>query len=604
MRPGFFIKLMSQAARLHSRFMKTVLVPLLLCVALSAAAVGTWSPLTHQTPTIIPNGNPSLMFLLSDGTVMVENDPTGDGGSNWFRLTPDITGSYVSGTWTMLQPMHYTRAGFASDMLTNGQVFVAGGEYGTGDPTSEVYDPVSNIWKIVPVPTSLINPTNLSPIWGGGTLQCFGEPISATLPNGDVLVAPVAVEYPEETMIYSSVSNSFRAGPNLFSSSQSEASWAKLQDGSILAIDPSSVNTERYIPSLNKWIKDAVVPVIVYSTNTGVQGATVGELGPAFMLPNGKVMFFGSTTNNVIYTPTGTASPGTWGVAAPYPTVGTNTQGMPDAPGDMMVNGKILVATGTADTFNAPIHFFEYDYISNVFTLVGAPFVGSSGVAPYYTKMLQLPDGTVLWNYGSPQLYSYAPDGTPLAAGKPVISNILQNADGSFHLTGFGLNGISMGASYGDDEQMDSNFPLVRMTNSAGHVYYARTYNWSSTGIMTSNKVVTTEFTLPTNLPAGTYSLVAIANGIASDPVPFTTPLTAPTISSFDFTAGNVSLNCANGLAGRNYFLLTSTTLQTPPGQWTPVATNVLSANGNFTIGATNVSDPGDTQRYFTLKVQ
>ena len=584
--------------------MKPVLVPLLLCVALSAAATGTWTPLTRKTPSISPNGNPSLMFLLSDGTVMVENDPTGDGGSNWFQLTPDATGSYVRGTWTMLQPMHYTRAGFASDMLTNGQVFIAGGEYGTGDPTSEVYDPVSNIWNIVPVPTNLINPTNLSPIWGGGTLQCFGEPISATLPNGNVLVAPVAVEYPGETMIYNPVSNSFTAGPNLFSSSQSEASWAKLPDGSILTIDPSSVNTERYVPALNRWGKDAVVPVIVYSTNTGVTGATVGELGPAFMLPNGNVMFFGSTTNNIIYTPTGNTSHGTWTVAAPYPTVGTNAQGMPDAPGDMMVNGKILVATGTADTFNAPIHFFEYDYVSNTFTLASEPFTGATNVAPYYTKMLQLPDGTVLWNYGSPQLYSYAPDGTPLAAGKPVISNILENADGSFHLTGYGLNGISMGASYGDDEQMDSNYPLVRMTNSAGRVYYARTYNWSSTGIMTSNKVVTTEFALPTNLPAGTYSLVAVANGIASDPVLFTTPLTAPTISSFDFTGGNISLNCANGLAGRNYFLLTSTTLEAPPGQWTPVATNVLSTNGNFTIGATNVAGPEDTQRYFTLKAQ
>ncbi len=201
--------------------MKPVLVPLLLCVALSAAATGTWTPLTRKTPSISPNGNPSLMFLLSDGTVMVENDPTGDGGSNWFQLTPDATGSYVRGTWTMLQPMHYTRAGFASDILTNGQVFIAGGEYGTGDPTSEVYDPVSNIWNIVPVPTNLINPTNLSPIWGGGTLQCFGEPISATLPNGNVLVAPVAVEYPGETMIYNPVSNSFTAGPNLFTSSQS-----------------------------------------------------------------------------------------------------------------------------------------------------------------------------------------------------------------------------------------------------------------------------------------------------------------------------------------------------------------------------------------------
>jgi hypothetical protein len=366
----------------------------------------------------------------------------------------------------------------------------------------------------------------------------------------------------------------------------------------------ASTNTERYIPSMNKWIKDAKVPAIVYSTNTGVTGSAPGELGPGFLLPNGKAIFFGSTINNVIYTPTGTTSPGTWTIAASFPTIGTNAQGMPDAPGDMMVNGKILLATGTANTFNGPISFLEYDYLANTFTQVSAPSQQATNAAPYYTKFLQLPDGTVIFNFGNPQLYCYTPDGSPLVAGKPAISNILENPDGSYHLTGYGLNGISAGAAYGDDAQMDSNYPLVRMTNSNGNVYYARTYNWTSTGVMTSNTVVTAEFVVPTTLPAGTYSLVAVANGIASDPVLFTTPLTAPAITGVTLSAGNLVLNCTTGLAGRTYYILTSTNPTAPLSQWTPLSTNILGANGNFTVGATNIFNSGETQRYFMLEAQ
>jgi len=171
-------------------------------------------------------------------------------------------------------------------------------------------------------------------------------------------------------------------------------------------------------------------------------------------------------------------------------------------------------------------------------------------------------------------------------------------------LTGYGLNGISAGAAYGDDAQMNSNYPLVRMTNSAGQVYYARTYDWTSTGVMTSNEVVSTEFALPSSLPAGTYSLVVVANGIASGPVPFTFPLTAPIITNFNFSAGNVLLNCANGLAGRTYYLLTSTNLAAPPSQWEVIATNFLTTNGTFSIGATNVMNLNQALCFFALEAQ
>src|SRR5215467_11062199 len=121
------------------RFRRT-LVPMVMAAIFcpQVYGAGTWGALTHQTPSLSPNGNPSVMLLLSDGTVMVENDPTGGGGTNWMKLTPDSHGSYASGTWSVLAPMQFSRGGCASDIMTNGQVFVAGGEYGTGNANCEI----------------------------------------------------------------------------------------------------------------------------------------------------------------------------------------------------------------------------------------------------------------------------------------------------------------------------------------------------------------------------------------------------------------------------------------------------------------------------------
>jgi hypothetical protein len=569
------------------------LLATLLFMAARAPAAGTWSALLHSTPTPpgSGNGNPQLMLLLSDGTVIVQNDATGSGGTNYMRLTPDIHGSYVNGTWSLTAPANYTRAGCASDVMTNGKVFFAGGEYGTGYATSEVYDPVSNIWTIIPVSTNLIK-TN------GG----FSDAMSVVIANGDVLVAPVSGATSHETMLFNPATSTFSAGPTA-RGNQNEASWVKLADGSILTIDAFGQNSERYIPALNSWVADATVPVVLYVS---------GEEAPAFLLPDGRAIFVGGGGNTAIYTPSGTIAAGSWVAGPVLPTVatgtGTNTstnaQGCVDAPAAMMVNGKILYTTGPAGTYNGPICFFEYNYLSNSFTQINGPSSGVTNGATYYTKMLDLPSGQVLWNIGtSTTLYVYTPDGTPLTNGKPVINSITENADGSYHLTGLGLNGISQGASYGDDAQMDTSFPLVRLTSGVS-TYYARTYNWSSTAVMTSNKVMTTEFSLPAGLAPGTYSLVEVANGNASDAVKFTFPLTTPGISSFNLSGSNLVINASNGLAGRTYQVLTSADTTLPLSQWISLATNVPNASGPFTITATNTVNPGDPQRYFTLQAQ
>jgi hypothetical protein len=67
------------------------------------------------------------------------------------------------------------------------------------------------------------------------------------------------------------------------------------------------------------------------------------------------------------------------------------------------------------------------------------------------------------------------------------------------------------------------------------------------------------------------------------------------------FTGTNLLVNVANGVAGRTYQLLACTNLTLPLSQWTPVATNVLSASGNFPV-TTNVVWPPTQQKFFILQ--
>jgi hypothetical protein len=84
---------------------------------------GTWSPLTHQ-----PTFGAGTMLLLTDGTVMCQNSGT----NQWWKLTPDINGNYVNGAWAALANGPNAPLYFASAVLRDGRVFVAGGEYNNG----------------------------------------------------------------------------------------------------------------------------------------------------------------------------------------------------------------------------------------------------------------------------------------------------------------------------------------------------------------------------------------------------------------------------------------------------------------------------------------
>lgn len=81
-------------------------------------------------------------------------------------------------------------------------------------------------------------------------------------------------------------------------------------------------------------------------------------------------------------------------------------------------------------------------------------------------------------------------------------------------------------------------------------------------------------------------------------------PTNTAGITSFSLSSGNVVIKGTNGQSGGTYYLLASTNVAKPLGQWTVVATNVVNtngANGAFTFIGTNVASPGTTNLFYIL---
>ncbi len=471
---------------------------------------------------LAPNKNYGVMLQLSDGRVLVKSDwdatsgfsctCPGDPGNTWNMLTPDIHGSYVNGTWSTIAPMADTRVYFASQVLRDGRMYVAGGEYGSGGAKAEIYDPVTNIWT----------PAPLIP---GDTLL---DGNSQLLPDGRVLQAIVKGNS-KRTCIYDPISNAFSVGATVITF-HSETAWLLLKDNSILFADRSfgaiAPCAERYIPALGNWTSDAPPPLTLYDWGAA-------ETGSAQLLPDGRGVFFGGSGNTLYYTPSGTAAPGSWAIGPHMPP----GLGAPDGPSATMVNGKILCSLSDTDLvsswFLSPTYFYEFDYLAGTWTRISAPIGGDTLSGPCAgNDMLTLPDGNVLFaNFGLNQYYVYTPSGSALAAGKPIVDSIIKINCTQYMAVGKLFNGISQGANYNDEWQNPTNYPLIRLTYGA-NVYYTRTHNWNSNGVQRGTASDTTYFDLPSSLPVGTYLLEVVANGNPSIGRPFYTcgPVEASTV--------------------------------------------------------------------------
>jgi hypothetical protein len=247
--------------------------------------------------------------------------------------------------------------------------------------------------------------------------------------------------------------------------------------------------------------------------NTFVVGAgTSTQLPPTACTTN-------APTQNALYN----YQAGTWTAGPQIPAIGGLEYASTDGPGSILPDGNVLFDV-SACVYNTPTHFFVYNASSNALTQI--PDVPNApNDTSFATRMLALPNGQVLFNDGSSQMEVYTAGGTPKASWRPSITSLSSTtlAPGStYTLSGKQLAGLDPGATYGDDVQDNTNYPLVRITNSAtGVVTYARTFGWTSVSIAPGTSS-STKLTLPPGIPAGKSTLVVIANGIASPPVTVT----------------------------------------------------------------------------------
>jgi hypothetical protein len=81
-------------------------------------------------------------------------------------------------------------------------------------------------------------------------------------------------------------------------------------------------------------------------------------------------------------------------------------------------------------------------------------------------------------------------------------------------------------------------------------------------------------------------------------------PSALPNITGISLSGTNLVFNGSSGFSGTTCYLLMSTSLTQPFNQWTPVATNVLDADGNFSFTATNAVKLNVSKQFYILQLQ
>ncbi|HWA88840.1 MAG TPA: kelch repeat-containing protein [Rhizomicrobium sp.] len=467
-----------------------------------SARSGTWTPLAHGFPGV---NFPDTALVMTDGTVLMH-----DGcGANWYKLTPTNTGDYVNGTWSSIQkmPNSYQPLYFASQILPDGRLIVNGGEYQACNfswtTQGALYDPTTNTWTDVPPPTG----------WNS-----IGDAQSVVRKDGsymlaDALTTKQAIATITGTTVTWATTGTGKADRN------DEEGWTQLPDNSIITVDANrdlggnANDVEFYSEATGQWTTSSE------KTPVAVVDAGSHELGPAPLLPNGLMLQIGATPHNAVYD----SSTGHWTAAPDTPPDETGDLQSVDGPAVVLPNGNVLeqVSVGVFPDPGGPSHFFEVKVrdASHVnFTQVDEP--DSAPIqSSYEGRLVMLPTGQALWSSDVGDVQVYTPQGKPVKKSIPKIKHVkktLNVGSSNNKLTGHGFHGLTYGGYYGDDAQMATNFPLVRITNnSSHHVCFARTHAFSQMGI-DDGTVTSAQFDIPNSCETGASTLQVVVNGVSS----------------------------------------------------------------------------------------
>jgi hypothetical protein len=141
---------------------------------------------------------------------------------------------------------------------------------------------------------------------------------------------------------------------------------------------------------------------------------------------------------------------------------------------------------------------------------------------------LLLPTGGVLLPNGLNEIEVQTSAGDPDPVWKPSVAYIEKTLRrGAAHcVQRRQINGPSQAVSHGDDAQMATNYPTIRLGNitpgstSYGLVVYCRTVNHSTLNVSAGTTYSLHSLPVPPNADAGAHEIQVVANGIASDSVP------------------------------------------------------------------------------------